>query len=103
MFRWASGNARPTADIGVKHMPEFTILALLWLFWLFMIVARLGFSSGAPIIPVMISLLQEAQIPTPTVAGMIMLLTYATRNRLDSANQRAAKRACLRHGHVRSA
>lgn len=44
---------------------------------------------AAPIIPVMISLLQEAQIPTPTVAGMIMLLTYATRNRQDSANQRA--------------
>lgn len=66
-------------ELGVDQMPEFAILAVLWLF---IIVAHLGFSSGAAmattIIPVMISVLQEAQIPRPKVAGMIMLLTYAT-------------------------
>jgi solute carrier family 13 (sodium-dependent dicarboxylate transporter), member 2/3/5 len=63
----------------VQHMPALIILAVLWLF---MIVVHLGFSSGAAMattmIPVMISVLQLAQIPTPKVAGMTMLLTFAT-------------------------
>src|SRR5262249_37652208 len=50
--------------------------------WLFMIVVHLGFSSGAAMattmIPVMIGVLQQAQIPAPKVAGMAMLLTFAT-------------------------
>jgi solute carrier family 13 (sodium-dependent dicarboxylate transporter), member 2/3/5 len=60
-------------------MPALIILAVLWLF---MIVVHLGFSSGAAMattmIPVMISVLQLAQIPTPKIAGMTMLLTFAT-------------------------
>lgn len=67
------------SEIGVTQMSALAILAVLWLF---MIVVHLGFSSGAAMattmIPVMISVLQEAQIPTPQVAGMTMLLTFAT-------------------------
>jgi hypothetical protein len=66
---------RALPPIGVKQMPEFTILALLWLF---VIVALEWSADGDATIRVMISVLQKAQIPTPTVAGMIMLLTYAT-------------------------
>jgi di/tricarboxylate transporter len=66
-------------EFGVQQMSAFAILAVLWLF---MIVVHLGFSSGAAmattVIPVMISVLQEAQIPTQKVAGMTMLLTFAT-------------------------
>src|SRR5262249_53094063 len=66
-------------EFGVHQMSALAILALLWLF---LIVIHLGFSSGAAMattmIPVMISVLQEAQFPTPKVAGMTMLLTFAT-------------------------
>src|ERR1700692_905144 len=66
-------------EFGVQQMSAFAILAVLWLF---MIVVHLGFSSGAAmattVIPVMISVLQEAQLPTSKVAGMTMLLTFAT-------------------------
>jgi anion transporter len=66
-------------EFGVQQMSAFAILAVLWLF---MIVIHLGFSSGAAmattVIPVMISVLQEAQLPTQRVAGMTMLLTFAT-------------------------
>jgi solute carrier family 13 (sodium-dependent dicarboxylate transporter), member 2/3/5 len=64
---------------GVQQLSIFAILALLWLF---LIVVHLGFSSGAAMattmIPVMLSLLQQAQIPTLKVAGMTMLLTFVT-------------------------
>jgi solute carrier family 13 (sodium-dependent dicarboxylate transporter), member 2/3/5 len=63
----------------VQHLSAFAILAVLWLF---MIVVHLGFSSGAAMattmIPVMISMLQQAQIPTLQVAGITMLLTFVT-------------------------
>lgn len=66
-------------EFGIEQMSDFAILAMLWLF---MIIVHLGFSSGAAmattIIPVMISVLQQAQIPTPKVVGMTMLLTFAT-------------------------
>ena len=66
-------------EFGVQHMSGFAILAVLWLF---MIVVHLGFSSGAAMattmIPVMISVLQDSQIPTTKVAGMTMLLAFAT-------------------------
>jgi solute carrier family 13 (sodium-dependent dicarboxylate transporter), member 2/3/5 len=66
-------------EFGVQQMSVFAILAVLWLF---LIVVHLGFSSGAAMattmIPVLISVLQEAQIATPKVAGMTMLLAFAT-------------------------
>jgi solute carrier family 13 (sodium-dependent dicarboxylate transporter), member 2/3/5 len=66
-------------EFGVAQLSVFQILAVLWLF---LIVVHLGFSSGSAMattmIPVMISVLQEAQIPTLKVAGMTMLLTFAT-------------------------
>jgi sodium-dependent dicarboxylate transporter 2/3/5 len=50
--------------------------------WLFLIILHLGFSSGSAMattmIPVMIGVLQQAQIPTVKVAGMTMLLTIVT-------------------------
>jgi solute carrier family 13 (sodium-dependent dicarboxylate transporter), member 2/3/5 len=64
---------------GVQQLSVFAILAVLWLF---LIVIHLGFSSGAAMattmIPVMMSVLQQAQIPTIKVAGMTMLLTFVT-------------------------
>jgi anion transporter len=64
---------------GVQQLSEFSILAVLWLF---MIVIHLGFASGAAMattmIPVMMSVLQQAQIPTPKIAGMTMLLAFVT-------------------------
>jgi solute carrier family 13 (sodium-dependent dicarboxylate transporter), member 2/3/5 len=64
---------------GVQQLSIFAILAVLWLF---LIVVHLGFSSGAAMattmIPVMMSVLQQAQIPTIKVAGMTMLLTFVT-------------------------
>jgi sodium-dependent dicarboxylate transporter 2/3/5 len=64
---------------GVQQLSIFAILAVLWLF---LIVIHLGFSSGAAMattmIPVMMSVLQQAQIPTIKVAGMTMLLTFVT-------------------------
>ena len=47
-----------------------------------MIIVHLGFASGAAMattmIPVMISMLQQTQIPTLKVAGITMLLTFVT-------------------------
>ncbi len=67
------------SEFGVQQMSIFAILAVLWLF---LIVIHLGFSSGAAMattmIPVMLSVLQQAQIPTLKVAGMTMLLTFVT-------------------------
>jgi sodium-dependent dicarboxylate transporter 2/3/5 len=67
------------AEFGVQQLSVFAILAVLWLF---LIVLHLGFSSGAAMattmIPVMLSVLQQAQIPTTKVAGMTMLLTFVT-------------------------
>jgi sodium-dependent dicarboxylate transporter 2/3/5 len=64
---------------GVQQLSIFAILAVLWLF---LILLHLGFSSGAAMattmIPVMMSVLQQAQIPTIKVAGMTMLLTFVT-------------------------
>ena len=67
------------SEFGVQQLSIFAILAVLWLF---LIVLHLGFSSGAAMattmIPVMMSVLQQAQIPTIKIAGMIMLLTLVT-------------------------
>ncbi len=67
------------SEFGVQQMSIFAILAVLWLF---LILIHLGFSSGAAMattmIPVMLSVLQQAQIPTLKVAGMTMLLTFVT-------------------------
>jgi sodium-dependent dicarboxylate transporter 2/3/5 len=64
---------------GVQQLSIFAILAVLWLF---LIVVHLGFSSGAAMattmIPVLMSVLQQAQIPATKVAGMTMLLTFVT-------------------------
>jgi sodium-dependent dicarboxylate transporter 2/3/5 len=66
-------------QFGVEQLSVFEILAVLWLF---MIVVHLGFSSGAAMattmIPVMLSVLQQTQIPTVKIAGMTMLLTFVT-------------------------
>jgi anion transporter len=66
-------------ELGVQQLSIFAILAVLWLF---LILLHLGFSSGAAMattmIPVMLSVLQQAQIPTLKVAGMTMLLTFVT-------------------------
>jgi anion transporter len=66
-------------QFGVQHLSVFAILAVLWLF---LILIHLGFSSGAAMattmIPVMLSVLQQAQIPVLQVAGMTMLLTFVT-------------------------
>lgn len=66
-------------EFNVQQLSIFAILAVLWLF---LIVIHLGFSSGAAMattmIPVMLSVLQQAQIPTLKVAGMTMLLTFVT-------------------------
>jgi anion transporter len=66
-------------EFGVQQLSMFAILAVLWLF---LILIHLGFSSGAAMattmIPVMMSVLQQAQIPTLKVAGMTMLLTFVT-------------------------
>jgi solute carrier family 13 (sodium-dependent dicarboxylate transporter), member 2/3/5 len=66
-------------EFGVQQLSIFAILAVLWLF---LILIHLGFSSGAAMattmIPVMLSVLQQAQIPTLQVAGMTMLLTFVT-------------------------
>jgi sodium-dependent dicarboxylate transporter 2/3/5 len=67
------------SEFGVQQMSIFAILAVLWLF---LILIHLGFSSGAAMattmIPVMLSVLQQAQLPTLKVAGMTMLLTFVT-------------------------
>jgi solute carrier family 13 (sodium-dependent dicarboxylate transporter), member 2/3/5 len=66
-------------EFGVQQLSIFAILAVLWLF---LIVIHLGFASGAAMattmIPVLLSVLQQAQIPTLKVAGMTMLLTFVT-------------------------
>jgi solute carrier family 13 (sodium-dependent dicarboxylate transporter), member 2/3/5 len=66
-------------QFGVQHLSVFAILAVLWLF---LILIHLGFSSGAAMattmIPVMLSVLQQAQIPVLQVAGVTMLLTFVT-------------------------
>jgi solute carrier family 13 (sodium-dependent dicarboxylate transporter), member 2/3/5 len=66
-------------EFGVQQLSIFAILAVLWLF---LILIHLGFSSGAAMattmIPVMLSVLQQAQIPEFKVAGMTMLLTFVT-------------------------
>jgi solute carrier family 13 (sodium-dependent dicarboxylate transporter), member 2/3/5 len=63
----------------VQELSAFAILAVLWLF---LILLHLGFSSGAAMattmIPVMMSVLQQAQVPNPKIAGMTMLLTFVT-------------------------
>jgi solute carrier family 13 (sodium-dependent dicarboxylate transporter), member 2/3/5 len=63
----------------VQHLSVFAILAVLWLF---LIVIHLGFASGAAMattmIPVMISMLQQAQLPATKIAGVTMLLTFVT-------------------------
>jgi solute carrier family 13 (sodium-dependent dicarboxylate transporter), member 2/3/5 len=66
-------------EFGVQQLSVFAILAVLWLF---LIVIHLGFASGAAMattmIPVLLSVLQQAQIPPLKVAGMTMLLTFVT-------------------------
>jgi solute carrier family 13 (sodium-dependent dicarboxylate transporter), member 2/3/5 len=66
-------------EFDIQQLSIFAILAVLWLF---LILLHLGFSSGAAMattmIPVMLSVLQQAQIPTLKVAGMTMLLTFVT-------------------------
>lgn len=66
-------------EFGVQQLSIFAILAILWLF---LIVVHLGFASGAAMattmIPVMLSVLQQAQIPTNKIAGMTMLLAFVT-------------------------
>jgi sodium-dependent dicarboxylate transporter 2/3/5 len=66
-------------EFDVQQLSIFAILAVLWLFLIFI---HLGFSSGAAMattmIPVMLSVLQQAQIPPLKVAGMTMLLTFVT-------------------------
>ncbi|MGA9005820.1 MAG: DASS family sodium-coupled anion symporter [Xanthobacteraceae bacterium] len=63
----------------VQHLSVFAILAVLWLF---LIVVHLGFASGAAMattmIPVMISMLQETQLPVQKIAGITMLLSFVT-------------------------
>ncbi|HUC49758.1 MAG TPA: DASS family sodium-coupled anion symporter [Xanthobacteraceae bacterium] len=63
----------------VQHLSVFAILAVLWLF---LIVIHLGFASGAAMattmIPVMISMLQQTQLPTQKIAGVTMLLSFVT-------------------------
>jgi anion transporter len=63
----------------VQHLSVFAILAVLWLF---LIVIHLGFASGAAMattmIPVMISMLQQTQLPAQKIAGVTMLLTFVT-------------------------
>lgn len=67
------------SEFGVQHLSVFAVLAVLWMF---LILIHLGFSSGAAMattmIPVMLSVLQQAQIPVLQVAGMTMLLTFVT-------------------------
>jgi solute carrier family 13 (sodium-dependent dicarboxylate transporter), member 2/3/5 len=64
------------------NVPQLSIFAILAVLWLFLIVIHLGFSSGAAMattmIPVMLSVLQQAQIPALKAAGMTMLLTFVT-------------------------
>jgi anion transporter len=66
-------------EFGVQQLSIFAMLGVLWLF---MIVVHLGFSSGAAMattmIPVLLGVFQQAAIPAPKVAGMTMLLTFAT-------------------------
>lgn len=66
-------------EFGVQQLSAFAILAILWLF---LIVVHLGFASGAAMattmIPVMLSVLQQAQIAPTKIAGMTMLLTFVT-------------------------
>jgi solute carrier family 13 (sodium-dependent dicarboxylate transporter), member 2/3/5 len=66
-------------EFAVAQLSIFQTLVVLWLF---LIVIHLGFSSGSAMattmIPVMMSVLQEAQIQTMKVAGIMMLLTFAT-------------------------
>jgi anion transporter len=63
----------------VQHLSVFAILAVLWLF---LIVIHLGFASGAAMattmIPVMISMLQQTQLPVHKIAGITMLLSFVT-------------------------
>jgi anion transporter len=67
------------AVFGVQHLSIFAILAVLWLF---LIIIHLGFASGAAMattmIPVMISMLQQTQLPVQKIAGVTMLLTFVT-------------------------
>jgi len=66
-------------EFGVQQLSIFAMLAVLWLF---LILLHLGFSSGAAMattmLPVMMSVLQQAQVPPLKVAGMTMLLTFVT-------------------------
>jgi solute carrier family 13 (sodium-dependent dicarboxylate transporter), member 2/3/5 len=66
-------------EFNVQQLSAFSILAILWLF---LILVHLGFSSGAAMattmIPVLLSVLQQAQFPALKVAGMTMLLTFVT-------------------------
>ena len=61
---------------------ELSIFAILAVLWLFLILLHLGFSSGAAMattmIPVMMSVLQQAGIEPMKIAGMTMLLTFVT-------------------------
>jgi anion transporter len=63
----------------VQHLSVFAILAVLWLF---LIVIHLGFASGAAMattmIPVLISMLQQTQLPVQKIAGITMLLSFVT-------------------------
>jgi anion transporter len=67
------------AVFDVQHLSIFAILAVLWLF---LIIIHLGFASGAAMattmIPVMISMLQQTQLPVQKIAGVTMLLTFVT-------------------------
>ncbi len=66
-------------EFGVQQLSIFAILAILWAF---LIVVHLGFASGAAMattmIPVMLSVLQQANIPPNKIAGMTMLLAFVT-------------------------
>jgi len=75
--RWLATYVVDTFE--VQHLSGFAILAVLWLF---LILLHLGFSSGAAMattmIPVMLSVLQQAELPPIKIAGMTMLLTFVT-------------------------
>lgn len=66
-------------EFAVRQLSTFAILAILWLF---LIVVHLGFASGAAMattmIPVMLGVLRQAQLPPNKIAGMTMLLAFVT-------------------------
>jgi anion transporter len=71
-----------TYVVGAFSVQQLSVFAILAVLWLFLILLHLGFSSGAAMattmIPVMMSVLQQAQIEPMKIAGMTMLLTFVT-------------------------